>query len=113
MDSPLLGGPLCNPKGEASVHSPTIRADVQDAIPRFLGYDHPHGLWFCPLPALTIPLIKPDCISGVMVCYYSPLAQVALVGLICVPSILRNRLFSLLNGAALQWSNQCFFCVSL
>jgi len=66
MDSPFLGGPLCNPKGEPPVHSPTICADVQDTITGFLGYNHPHGSQFCPLAALTIPLFKPDSFSGGM-----------------------------------------------
>jgi len=83
MDSPFLGGPLCNPKSEPLVHSPTICADIQDTITGFLGYNHPHGSQFCPLAALTIPLIKPDCLGGGMACYLSLLAQVALAEPIC------------------------------
>ena len=51
MDSPFLGGPLCNPQSEALVRSPTIRTDAQDAITRFLGYNHPLGsqIFYPPL----------------------------------------------------------------
>ena len=101
MDSPFLGGPLCNPKSEPLIHIPNVCADVQDTITRFLGYNHPHSSQFCLLAALTIPLVKPDCISGGMVCCHSLLAQVALAGPICVPDIFRNRIFSLLNGTLL------------
>ena len=114
MDSPFLGDPLCNPKGEPPVHSPSICTDIQNTITGFLGYNHPHGSQFCPLAALTIPLIKPDCLSRRMVCYCSPLARVALAGPICLPSIFRDRIFPLLNGTLLWWSNQCFFwCITV
>lgn len=98
---PFLGGPLCNPKSEPPVHSPTICAESQDIITRFLGYNHPHSSQFCPLATLTIPLFKPECFSGGMVCYCSPLAWFALAGPICIPSTFRNGIFPFLNETLL------------
>jgi len=114
IDSPFLGDPLCNPNSEPSVYSPTICADIQDTITGFHSYNHQHSSQFCPLATLTIPLFKQDCLSGRMVCYCSPLAQVALAGPICVPAIFRNRIFPLLSGTPLWWSDQHFFwCITV
>jgi len=79
-----------------------------------LGYNHPHCSQFCPLAAQTIPLVKPDCLSGGMICYCSLLAQVALAGPIYVPDIFRDRILPLLNRTLLWWSDQCFFqCITV
>ena len=108
MDSPFLGGPLCNPKSEPLVHSPTICADIQDTIARFLGYNHPHGSQFFPLATLTTPLFEPDCFSGGMACHCSPPTWVPSAGSICIPGIFWDRVFSLLYRTLFWTSNHYF-----
>ena len=113
-NSPFLGGPLGNRKSETPVHSPTIFANIQDTIIRFLGYNYPYDSQFCPLATLTIPLFKPDCFSRGIVCYCSPLAQDTLARPIHVPDIFRNGTIPLLNTTLLWWSDQCFFwCITV
>ena len=79
----------------------SVQISVQYTITRFLGYNRPHSSQFCSLAALTIPLVKPGCLGGGMVCYLSPLARIALAGSICARGIFSNRIFSFLDQTPL------------